>query len=100
MTLAALGAADEVVVVGSADPVGLSRLARGLVELGEVVGPASVRVLVNRMRPTLGWSERDIVAMLGGWSRRRGSTSCPRTGPASTARCWPAGRCRRSATPR
>ena len=33
MTLAALEAADEVVVVGSADPVGLSRLARGLVEL-------------------------------------------------------------------
>ena len=66
MTLAALDGADEVVVVGSADPVGLSRLARGLVELGEVVAPASVRVLVNRMRPTLGWSERDIVAMLDG----------------------------------
>ena len=66
MTLAALGSADEVVVVGSADPVGLSRLARGLVELGEVVAPSSVRVLVNRMRPTLGWSERDIVAMLDG----------------------------------
>ncbi len=66
MTLASLGAADEVVVVGGADPVGLSRLARGLVELGEVVAPAAVRVLVNRMRPTLGWSERDIVGMLGG----------------------------------
>jgi hypothetical protein len=66
MTLAALGAADEVVVVGSADPVGLSRLARGLVELAEVVAPAAVRVLVNRMRPTLGWSERHIVAMLDG----------------------------------
>ena len=66
MTLAALGSADEVVVVGSADPVGLARLARGLVELGEVVAPTSVQVLVNRMRPTLGWSERDIVAMLGG----------------------------------
>jgi MinD-like ATPase involved in chromosome partitioning or flagellar assembly len=66
MTLAALGAADEVVVVGGADPVGLARLARGLVELGEVVGPASVRVLVNRMRPTLGWSERAIAGMLDG----------------------------------
>lgn len=66
MTLAALESADEVVVVGSADPVGLSRLARGLVELGEVVAPDEVRVLVNRMRPTLGWSERDIVGMLAG----------------------------------
>ena len=66
MTLAALGCADDVVVVGSADPVGLSRLARGLVELAEVVAPPSVHVLVNRMRPTLGWSERDIVAMIDG----------------------------------
>ena len=66
MTLAVLETADEVVVVGSADPVGLSRLARGIVELGEVVAPASVRVVVNRMRPTLGWAERDIAGMLGG----------------------------------
>ena len=66
MTLAALVAADEVVVVGSADPVGLARLVRGLVELGEVVAPLSVRVLVNRMRPTLGWSERAILTMLDG----------------------------------
>lgn len=66
MTLETLASADEVVVVGGADPVGLSRLARGLVELGEVVAPASVRVLVNRMRPTLGWSERAIVGMLDG----------------------------------
>jgi len=70
MTLAALEAADEVVVVGAADPVGLSRLARGLVELGEVVAPGSVRVAVNRMRPTLGWSERDIVGMLAGLVER------------------------------
>ncbi|QBR93718.1 AAA family ATPase [Nocardioides euryhalodurans] len=66
MTLEALAVADEVVVVGSADPVGLSRLARGLVELGEVVAPTSTYVVVNRMRPTLGWAERDIVGMLGG----------------------------------
>ena len=57
MTLAALDAADEIVVVGSADPVGLSRLARGLVELRERTAGAPVRVVVNRMRPTLGWSE-------------------------------------------
>ena len=65
MTLEALEAADEVVVVGNADPVGLSRLARGLVELREALGPLVVRVAVNRMRPTLGWAEQDIATMLG-----------------------------------
>ena len=69
MTLAALGAADEIVVVGSADPVGLSRLARGLVELREHTLGAPVRVVVNRMRSTLGWSESDISGMVEGFSR-------------------------------
>lgn len=77
LTLAALGAADEVLVVGSADPIGLSRLARGLVEVGEHLRAADgagppVRVLVNRMRPTLGWSEREIVGMVEGFARVSG----------------------------
>ncbi len=66
MTLAALDAADDVVVVGSADPVGLSRLARGLVELAETNGRTAPYVVVNRMRPTLGWAEADIAGMLRG----------------------------------
>jgi MinD-like ATPase involved in chromosome partitioning or flagellar assembly len=69
MTFDALGASDEVVVVGSAEPTGLARLARGLVELGDVVGNTPVRVVVNRMRGTLGWSERDIVGMIEGYVR-------------------------------
>ena len=69
MTLTALDLADEVVVVGAADPVGLSRLARGLVELRDRTGGAPVRVVVNRMRPTLGWSEREIAGMVEGFSR-------------------------------
>ena len=69
MTLDAVAAADEVVVVGSAEPSGLARLARGLVELREAVGAAPVRVVVNRMRPSLGWSERDIVGMVEGYVR-------------------------------
>jgi MinD-like ATPase involved in chromosome partitioning or flagellar assembly len=69
MTLAALDLADEVVVVGAADPVGLSRLARGLVELRDRTGGAAVRVVVNRMRPSLGWSEREIAGMVEGFSR-------------------------------
>jgi hypothetical protein len=69
MTLGALGTADEIVVVGRADPVGLSRLARGLVELREITLGAPVRVVVNQMRSSLGWSESDIAGMVEGFSR-------------------------------
>lgn len=72
MTLESLGAADEVVVIGNADPLGLARLARGLVELREATGRSDVRVVVNRMRPTLGWSEQEIAGMLGGLTRITG----------------------------
>jgi MinD-like ATPase involved in chromosome partitioning or flagellar assembly len=72
MTLTALDLADEVVVVGSADPVGLSRLARGLVDLRERLAGAPVRVVVNRMRPTLGWSEKEIAGMVEGFARLSG----------------------------
>lgn len=51
--LAALGAADRIVAVGSADPVGVARLVRGLVELGERVDTAAVKsaiVVMNRLR--------------------------------------------------
>lgn len=72
LTLAALEVADVVVAVGGADPVALSRLARGLVELREVVGGRPVHVVVNRMRPTLGWSERDVAGMVGSFARPAG----------------------------
>lgn len=72
MTLAALAEADEIVVVGNADPVGLSRLARGLVDLREVTGGVPVRVVVNRMRSSLGWAEKDVAAMVEGFARIRG----------------------------
>jgi MinD-like ATPase involved in chromosome partitioning or flagellar assembly len=68
MTLAALDVADEVLVVGNADPVGLSRLARGLVDLRESHPATPIRVVVNRMRPTLGWSEREVGAMVAGFA--------------------------------
>jgi MinD-like ATPase involved in chromosome partitioning or flagellar assembly len=72
LTLGALSVADDVIVVGSADPVGLSRLARGLVDLRERRAGAPVRVVVNRMRATLGWSERDIAGMVEGFTRLAG----------------------------
>ena len=69
MTLGALEVADEVLVVGNADPVGLSRLARALVELRDLTGGAPARVVVNRMRPTLGWSEKEVAGMITGFAR-------------------------------
>jgi MinD-like ATPase involved in chromosome partitioning or flagellar assembly len=67
MTLTAVRSADEVLVVGAADPVGLARLARGLVELRDVVPGVRPRVVVNRTRPSLGWSDREIRGMVEGF---------------------------------
>jgi len=49
-TLTVLAAADTVLAVAGADPVGLQRLVRGLDELAERVAPADLRVVVNRWR--------------------------------------------------
>ena len=49
-TLTVLAAADRVVAVGTADPVGLQRLVRGLGELREAVPGVDPLVVVNRLR--------------------------------------------------
>lgn len=49
-TLAALAAADLVVAVVAADPVGVSRFVRAYPELRAATGAASVRVVVNKTR--------------------------------------------------
>lgn len=72
MTHAVLDLADEIVVVGSADPVGLSRLARALVDLRERCDGVPTRVVVNRMRPSIGWSEKEIAGMVEGFARISG----------------------------
>ena len=56
-------------VVGTADPVGLSRLVRALVDLRERRPMTATRVIINRMRPTIGWSERDVTQMLADFAR-------------------------------
>jgi MinD-like ATPase involved in chromosome partitioning or flagellar assembly len=71
LTLDAVAVADEVVVVGSAEPTGLARLARTLVELRDSTA-APITVVVNRMRDSLGWSRRDIVGMVEGYVRATG----------------------------
>jgi Flp pilus assembly CpaE family ATPase len=50
VTLATLTAADTVLAVGAADPVGMQRLVRGLAELREAVPGALPRVVLNRVR--------------------------------------------------
>ena len=49
-TFTALELADRVVALGSADPIGLSRLVRGYAELTEQIESERVQVVVNRVR--------------------------------------------------
>lgn len=49
-TLESLEAADVCLAVGSADPVGLARLVRGLDSLRETVPDAQPQIVVNRLR--------------------------------------------------
>lgn len=50
-TLAALRAADVVVAVCAAEPVGVARFLRAHADLRQVVGPVPVLIAVNRLRP-------------------------------------------------
>ena len=59
-TVTALERADLVVLVGSADPLGLARLARARHDLRDRVPDARVRLVVNRVRGGLGWSRDDV----------------------------------------
>lgn len=64
LSMAVLEHADDVVVVASSDPVGLTRLARALLDLRGVRPQGPDLVVVNRMRDGLGWAERDVVDMV------------------------------------
>ncbi|HZG94878.1 MAG TPA: P-loop NTPase [Mycobacteriales bacterium] len=65
-TLAVLADADVILAVGSADPVSLQRLVRGLSRLADAVPGADPVVVVNRVRPSLlaGDPHREISAAL------------------------------------
>lgn len=77
MTLAAIEEADDVVVVASADPVGLTRLARSLRDLLDLRPGGPSHVVVNRMRGSLGWTERDIRYLVGGVAPGAGVSFVP-----------------------
>ena len=65
-TLTVLEAADTVCAVGTADPVGLQRLVRGLSELKEAVPGVQPVVVVNRLRSGAvpGDAEREVRSAL------------------------------------
>ncbi|GAC1442014.1 MAG: P-loop NTPase [Mycobacteriales bacterium] len=65
-TLTFLESADRVLAVGSADPVGLQRLVRGLGELRETLPGLQPMVVINRLRSGAvpGDAEREIRAAL------------------------------------
>lgn len=50
-TIAALRAADVIVAVCTADPVGIARFVRGYAEVRAVAGATPVLVIANRLRP-------------------------------------------------
>lgn len=62
-TLATLAAADVVVAVGSADPSGMERLVRGLVELREAVPECAPVVVLNRSRRSAATPEESAAAL-------------------------------------
>lgn len=63
-TTTVLEQADMVLSVGSADPLGLTRLARARSDLRELVPTAAVRLVVNKVRTGLGWSREEVAATL------------------------------------
>jgi MinD-like ATPase involved in chromosome partitioning or flagellar assembly len=78
-TLATLAEADQVVAVGSADPVGLQRLVRGLTELAEVLPDCRPLVVVNRVRkgPINGEPKAQIAAALSRYAGVENITFVP-----------------------
>lgn len=52
-TIASLRAADRVLAVGAADPVGLSRFLRSHVDLLDIVEPERVTVVINKLRASV-----------------------------------------------
>jgi len=62
-TLSALAAADSIVAVGSADPVGMERLVTSLPDVQRIADGRPLAVVVNRLRPgPLGRDARGQVA--------------------------------------
>jgi MinD-like ATPase involved in chromosome partitioning or flagellar assembly len=83
-TLAGLAAADLVLVIGSADPVGMQRLIRGLAELRTVGIHTQSWVVLNRVRHTVvaGSTAAELSDTLGRFTGRPVASMLPYDLPA------------------
>ena len=77
--MAILDAADVVIAVGAADPIGLQRLIRGLVELRDTEISAPVWVVLNRVREAVvpGKPEVELAAALQRFAGRSPAAFLP-----------------------
>lgn len=62
VALRLLDQADQTAVVGAADPIGLTRLIRALDE--NLVPAQTTTIVINRLRSSLQWGEREISELL------------------------------------
>jgi MinD-like ATPase involved in chromosome partitioning or flagellar assembly len=78
-TLAVLAAADVIIAVGAADPIGLQRLIRGLVELRDSEFEAPIWVVLNRVRAAVvpGKPEAELAAALQRFAGRSPAAFLP-----------------------
>ena len=79
-TVTALQVADVVVVVGRADPVGLTRLVRGLHDLRDLV-PDEPVVVLNQVRDSIGWSVEQLASTVHRLAGVRPLVALPQDGP-------------------
>jgi Flp pilus assembly CpaE family ATPase len=78
-TLTVLDNADVILAVGSADPVGVQRLVRGLDALNAVGSPASTMVVLNKVRRSAvpGDTSEELIAALDRFSGVRPQSQLP-----------------------
>jgi Flp pilus assembly CpaE family ATPase len=78
-TLAVLDAADVVLAVGAADPIGLQRLVRGLAEVRDAQVAAPIWVVLNKMRRGVvpGDPRIELSAALGRFAGRQPAALLP-----------------------
>lgn len=77
LTLQCLEAADEVIAVGRADPVGLTRLVRGLHDLESLIPSADISVVVNMTRASIGWTDKEMAQTVERLTGRRPTAFLP-----------------------
>ncbi|MGH3424996.1 MAG: AAA family ATPase [Nocardioidaceae bacterium] len=91
VTLHGLESADTVAVVGSADPLGLTRLTRAVFDLRDSVPSARPQLVVNKVRNGLGWREDEIAATVQRFSGLAPARMLP-LDQAATDAAWTSGR--------